>query len=382
MLGNLRLKWHWEKVKYHTAQISSLLETRVQYDLNQRKGMVLATNFEIVSNATRVLSALRKAEEIGVRADHQFDVQEIRTWLTSYVDLPAIPRSELETTPQSEINRLYRRFELDQGRSDGELLGKEEPEAPEPSRRSRSEGLSSTQQARLDANRRQDAARRLSALSWQYDIPGDVIKRKFRSYSATLQMSDQDSNWNDDINDHARQIGALSEDEIEAAKSDLLAAIVNRVKLALVMEGWIERGVEGGSGVYGTPDLVPPVEIPDPFPDRISVPDRPRVLTVSLESADSENQYRGLRNVAIRGAATYLCHQLEQQLEAIVDSQVLEDCARTMVIEGVEDGKAPTEDTRGFLIAGQQKLLHDWNDWQEREKDPRAFFERFYSSGN
>ena len=44
------------------------------------------------------------------------------------------------------------------------------------------------------------------------------------------------SHWNADIDQIARGTGALTEKEIEAAQTDMHQAILNRIKLRLVME--------------------------------------------------------------------------------------------------------------------------------------------------
>lgn len=73
----------------------------------------------------------------------------------------------------------------------------------------------------------------------EYGIPMEVVQRKYMSYAVVLGASNQQSNWNADIDDHARNIGALTESEIEDAKTDLHKAILNRIKVAFVSEGWI-----------------------------------------------------------------------------------------------------------------------------------------------
>lgn len=232
MLNNLRRTWHWEKVKLHSSRIRSLLQDRVQADIQREKAMVLAINYEIVSNATRAMSALRKVEEIGVPTGLEREVQEIRSWLKDYLDLPAIPRREMDSTPQSTIGRLYGDYERLQGRFDEESNGQEEVQRfPD--------NVANPHQASMPSKEEQRGTRRLDRMAEDFDIPEDVIARKFKSYALTIQSSSQGSDWNADIDDEAREVGALTEEQIEGAKSNPLTAVVNRVKLALVMEGYI-----------------------------------------------------------------------------------------------------------------------------------------------
>jgi hypothetical protein len=83
-----------------------------------------------------------------------------------------------------------------------------------------------------------DVGPSLKAMMAEYGIPDEVVERKYMSYAMALRMSGQDANWNDDIDDHGRSIGALSQAEIEAARRDIHQAILNRIKVALVTEGW------------------------------------------------------------------------------------------------------------------------------------------------
>jgi hypothetical protein len=78
----------------------------------------------------------------------------------------------------------------------------------------------------------------LRAMMTAYGIPDEVIKAKYVSYAMALRMSGKSCNWNDEVDDHARRVGALTESEIETARTDLHQAILNRVKIALVTEGW------------------------------------------------------------------------------------------------------------------------------------------------
>jgi hypothetical protein len=50
-----------------------------------------------------------------------------------------------------------------------------------------------------------------------------------------LSMSGKESGWNDDIDGLARQVGALTDEEIEAARTDFNQAVVNRIKMRVAM---------------------------------------------------------------------------------------------------------------------------------------------------
>jgi tetratricopeptide (TPR) repeat protein len=60
----------------------------------------------------------------------------------------------------------------------------------------------------------------------------------YMSYYMVLNGMHKQSRWNDDIDQIAREVGALTEKEIEAAHTDLHQAILNRIKLRLVMDGF------------------------------------------------------------------------------------------------------------------------------------------------
>ncbi len=78
----------------------------------------------------------------------------------------------------------------------------------------------------------------LARMMLDHRIPAEVVRAKYLAYALALQATGKKSAWNDEMEQQARDIGALSEDEIRAAKVDLRQAIRNRVKVALVIEGW------------------------------------------------------------------------------------------------------------------------------------------------
>ena len=99
----------------------------------------------------------------------------------------------------------------------------------------------------------------LRAMMREYGIPEEMLERKYMSYFMSLRMTGQSSNWNDEIDEHGRSIGALTEQEIEAAKNDMHQAILNRIKVALVSEGWVPVDEPEPDA----PDTPYPTNIPD-----------------------------------------------------------------------------------------------------------------------
>lgn len=83
--------------------------------------MVLATNYELVSDATRALDSLRRIEELT--PDHEIDLEarveygNLRKRLLEHTTLPAIPAwrvtgrsADSGRATQVEIEELYRQF--------------------------------------------------------------------------------------------------------------------------------------------------------------------------------------------------------------------------------------------------------------------------------
>jgi len=96
--------------KYHYSKMSDLIDARTAYDLREDKAMVLAFNYELVSRATRALTALRKAEELGAKL--LGGNSEVREYLKRYVNLPSLPRRLIGNPP------LCGRCPVDSGRED------------------------------------------------------------------------------------------------------------------------------------------------------------------------------------------------------------------------------------------------------------------------
>jgi hypothetical protein len=73
-----------------------------------------------------------------------------------------------------------------------------------------------------------------------FGISEHAFLTKHLGYTPALQSSVRTSHWNEEIDELAREANALTEWEIELARSDFSQAVLNRVKLALSMER-IER---------------------------------------------------------------------------------------------------------------------------------------------
>ena len=75
----------------------------------------------------------------------------------------------------------------------------------------------------------------------EFGISERLFLIKYVSYGMALRTGGATSHWNDDVDELALETGALTEDEIRLAETDLHQAIMNRVKLALVMGGFESR---------------------------------------------------------------------------------------------------------------------------------------------
>lgn len=65
----------------------------------------------------------------------------------------------------------------------------------------------------------------------EFALSSEGFSISFSSYKFSLGLSGDSSNWNKDIDNYARSIGALSEEEIEQAKTNFERAILNRIIL-------------------------------------------------------------------------------------------------------------------------------------------------------
>ena len=58
---------HGARLDHHLERIQKSLSMRDRYVADDHRGMVLALNYELVSDATRALESLRRLEELGAR---------------------------------------------------------------------------------------------------------------------------------------------------------------------------------------------------------------------------------------------------------------------------------------------------------------------------
>lgn len=68
----------------------------------------------------------------------------------------------------------------------------------------------------------------------------DQFKLWYEAYSFSLAQFPQTSHWNQDIDPLARDKNALSENEIKQAETDIHQAILNRIKMRLIMTHTLE----------------------------------------------------------------------------------------------------------------------------------------------
>lgn len=208
----------------------------------------------------------------------------------------------------------------------------------------------------------------------EYGISEEYIRRKYVAYAVSLQAMDQGTGWNNDIDDYAREIGALTEDEIKAAWTDRHQAILNRIKVALVSEGCVRFSEEEDGGKAATtPDGQDPQRpvaadrrIPDPFPEEIEVPGNRaglKIPSVNLEDARDSEEYERLFKTAVGGAANLLVSEIQERTDGVLALPTARGCALDMVLEAHDRGGIPTEDTRGFFVGGLNRLDAHWSEW-------------------
>lgn len=107
IFGRRKLQSHLEQLRWHTSKIGELELMRDDYEAHGLDVMVLAVNWEIVSHASRALGELRKAEELSAAA---MNGGEMRDFLKPKLDLPALPRNQVDTTDPAQVVRLYSEF--------------------------------------------------------------------------------------------------------------------------------------------------------------------------------------------------------------------------------------------------------------------------------
>ena len=122
MLRGIRRAHHTERLKYHFQRIQTSLAMRAQYRTEGNRGNVLAVNYELVSDATRALDALRRIEELTpdhlMSSDQRARSIALRRWFSDLIALPALPKwrvsgqaSGPDQASQAEIDSLYEQFD-------------------------------------------------------------------------------------------------------------------------------------------------------------------------------------------------------------------------------------------------------------------------------
>jgi hypothetical protein len=216
----------------------------------------------------------------------------------------------------------------------------------------------------------------LRSMMKEYGIPDEVIRRKYLSYSLALEASGSKSNWNDDVDDHARRIGALTEGEIQRARSDFDQAVVNRVVVALVSEGWTRVDVEKDESEEESQGPHIGIEVPNEIPvvggdARISIP------VISFANPGSPEEEDSQFRTASAGAANLLIPIILERAEGRVSIPIVRAVALDMVITAFESNMVPTKDTRGLFIGARCQFETKWKDWTA-EGDPTRVMEETY----
>lgn len=216
-----------ELLAWHTQKMSALEQFREAYEDEGRLGMVLATNFELVSHASRALTALRKLEELGDTITEQAAAR-LRLYLGRVLELPAIPRAEVSGTDANKIKRLYDEYRslartAAPGESPGSSQGIQDSLVDEPPSPKHPTPELCTKES----------------IMAEFGITAETFERKYASYEIALTLGGERSHWNAEIDDYARSINALSEQEIRAAHKDMHQAVLNRVKVSLATGGRI-----------------------------------------------------------------------------------------------------------------------------------------------
>ena len=243
---------------------------------------------------------------------------------------------------------------------------------------------------RLDKEGRLNVGAGLRKLMKDYGIPMEVVERKYASYLVALKASGRSSNWNADIDDDARKRGALTHKEIQAARTDLHKAILNRVKLALHSEGFFllptededasppprtqadEPSVPTGTGESGDGEF--PTVIPVPgYTDEVVIP------VVSLSEAKSEEELQSLYTTAMGGAANLLVPLVIERTQGAVTLEAARACAISAVAGAVEGNLANSEDTQGYYYAGRTLFESWWAEWM-RTGDPVGALTKLYET--
>jgi len=118
MLQKRRLRKAAGELQWHLAKMDELCALRDTYDREVQsasgdsrthlKSMALAVNYELCSHASRAIAALRAVEENAPPyQEMDADSAQIRSYLTSCISLPAIPRKEVGWHSADYVEDLY-----------------------------------------------------------------------------------------------------------------------------------------------------------------------------------------------------------------------------------------------------------------------------------
>jgi len=116
----IRRNRHALRLANHIQRIDTSIAMRERYQSEGRKGMVLAINYELASDAMRALDALRRVEELTTALSEggdRGDLEAVRRRLFDLTSLPALPLSRVRgdsslssRASQAEIEALYAQF--------------------------------------------------------------------------------------------------------------------------------------------------------------------------------------------------------------------------------------------------------------------------------
>lgn len=242
---------------------------------------------------------------------------------------------------------------------------------------------------RLDADGRVDLGTALRTLVKEHDIPFELVERKYMGYLVALQAAGKSSNWNADIDQMARRKGVFNNKEIQRAHSDLHQAILNRVKLALHMEGCFHSENPDEPDDGGVEPRDEPVTREPPMADIARTQTIPipgygsewAMPHVNLKDAKSDEEYNRLFMTAAGGAAHLLVPIILDRVDGSLPLPLVRGCALDMVLEAVERNLVVSEDTRGYFVAGRSLFETCWTEW-ESDGDPVATLEAMYKESS
>src|SRR5690606_14256785 len=108
-----------------------------------------------------------------------------------------------------------------------------------------------TGKATIEHGRDAPSVRTAEEIMSEFGLSDEEFSQQCAAYNFSLGLSGQSANWNGDVDDFARSLNALSENEIEAARTDFEQTIFNRVILRHVAAKkateMVERSHDGES---------------------------------------------------------------------------------------------------------------------------------------